>query len=165
MSFLRVSRRALVALAFLLAALPAAARAQLGGTTDIITGKVTGPTGAPIAGARVEVTSAETGTTRGKTTNDKGEYTLLFPDGGGQYTVTVRFVGMSPRQVPLVRRADEDRLVANVQMSAAATQLATVQVQGRPQAPREDNRPTPGSTARQLTGEQLQRLPIDASDV
>ena len=167
MSFMRLPRRAALALALLLTALgalPASARAQLGGTTDIITGKVTGPTGQPLAGARVEVTSVETGTTRGKTTNDKGEYTLLFPDGGGQYTVTVRYVGMTPRQVQLVRRADEDRLIANVSLSAAATQLATVQVQGRVQAPREDNRPTPGSTARQMTGEQLQRLPIDPSD-
>lgn len=64
-----------------------------------------------------------------------------------------------------MRQSDEDRLVASAQLSDAPTQLATVQVQANRGAPRRgDERPTPGSTARTLTGEQLARLPIDPSD-
>src|SRR5204863_218510 len=62
---------------------PRVARAQVGSTTDIITGKITSPDGKPIVGARVDATSVATGVTRSRTTNDKGQYTILFPDRGG----------------------------------------------------------------------------------
>src|SRR5437762_13148378 len=71
---------------------PRAARAQVGSTTDIITGKITSPDGKPIVGARVDATSVETGVTRSRTTNDKGQYTILFPDGGGSYRMAVRYL-------------------------------------------------------------------------
>ncbi|HEX6050494.1 MAG TPA: carboxypeptidase regulatory-like domain-containing protein, partial [Gemmatimonadaceae bacterium] len=142
---------------------PHSARAQVGGSTDIITGTVSGPDGRPLAGARVEVTSVETEITRSKTTNEKGQYTLLFPDGGGQYSVTVRFIGMQPATFTLVRQADEDRLVGDVRMTATPTQLATIVVRAQQTPPRGD-RPTPGSTERVITGDQLSRLPIDPSD-
>ena len=85
-------KRLLLAVALCLTAfgVPAIARAQVGSTTDIITGKVTGPNGEPIAGARIEVMSIETQVTRFRTTNEKGQYTLLYPDGGGSYRVTFK---------------------------------------------------------------------------
>ncbi|MHB8839367.1 MAG: carboxypeptidase-like regulatory domain-containing protein, partial [Gemmatimonadaceae bacterium] len=153
--------RTLLPLFHLLA--PALALAQVGATTDIITGSVRNAENRPVANARVEVTSVETGITRVRTTNEKGQYTLLFPDGGGQYSVTARAIGLQPATVSLVRLADEDRLVADFRLSP--TLLGTVTVSAR-QTPRSnDNQPTPGSTERALTGEQLLRLPIDASDI
>lgn len=141
------------------------AMAQVGGTTDILTGTVTGPGGTPLTGAQVQATSLETGISRTKTTNERGQYTLLFPDGGGQYTVTVRYLGMSPGRETVSRVADEDRLVANFQLTAVATQLEAVTVEAqRRRVGTQDERPTPGSTARTLSGEQLSRLPIDPSD-
>ena len=77
-------RRLLVFVATLLALVARPAAAQIGGTTDIITGTVVNAGGTPVAGAHVDVTSVETGITRTKTTNDKGQFTLLFPDGGSQ---------------------------------------------------------------------------------
>jgi len=150
-------------LALALALAPRFAAAQVGSTTDIITGTVrSAADNRPIANARVEVMSIETGTTRVRTTNEKGQYTLLFPDGGGQYRVTARAIGLSPASVSLNRLADEDRLVADFRLSP--TTLSTVTVSAR-QTPRSnDNQPTPGSTERALSGEQLLRLPIDASD-
>jgi hypothetical protein len=144
---------------------PAAAGAQVGSSTDIITGTVRGADGQPLAGARVEATSIETGISRSKTTNEKGQYTILFPDGGGQYTITVRAVGFSPSITRLARIADEDRLVSDVRLGQQATQLSTVVVRGNQAPPRGgEERPTPGSTGTQLSGQQLQRLPVDASD-
>ena len=154
--------RLAVLLAFVL---PSLAVAQVGGTTDIITGTITGPDGTPVNAAQVQVTSVETGISRVKATNEKGQYTLLFPDGGGQYTITVRRIGMAPQQANLSRLADEDRLVANFTLSAVATQLEAVVVEAeRRVQPRQDERPTPGSSGRTLSGEALARLPIDPSD-
>src|SRR5450759_1923229 len=105
-------KRTFLAVAIWIAALgaPVLASAQVGSTTEIITGKVTGPQGEPIAGARVEVMSIETQITRGRTTNEKGQYVLLFPDGGGQYRVTVKAIGFAQNVSTVLRQADEDRL-------------------------------------------------------
>ena len=155
-------RRLLSVLCLLLS--PQLAVAQVGSTTDIITGTVRNAENRPVANARIEVMSVELGTTRIRTTNDKGQYTLLFPDGGGQYSVTARAIGLQPATVTLIRYADEDRLVADFRLSPTVASLGTVVVSAR-QVPRSnENQPTPGSTERALTGEQLLRLPIDASD-
>ena len=145
--------------------LPGIAHAQVGSTTDIITGKVTAPDGQPVVGARVEVMSVELQTTRGRNTNDKGIYTLLFPDGGGQYRVTVKAIGFAPFSQTLIRQADEDRLELNAKLSKNTTTLAAFNVNARQPAPNTNDRPTPGSTERNLTAEQLYRLPIDPSDI
>lgn len=156
-------RRCLPIVLFLLLA-PGLARAQVGSTTDIITGTIRNTDNRPVANARVEVLSVELGTTRIRTTNEKGQYTLLFPDGGGQYRVTARAIGLQPATVSLNRLSDEDRLVADFRLSPTIASLGAVVVSAR-QTPRSDeNQPTPGSTERSLTGEQLMRLPIDASD-
>ncbi|MGQ0538126.1 MAG: hypothetical protein ACT4R6_04200, partial [Gemmatimonadaceae bacterium] len=88
-----------------------------------------------------------------------------FPDGGGEYRVSVRALGLAPQQVVVMRQADEDRLVADIRMAATATQIAGVTVRGRQALPRDQERPTPGSTERLLTTDQAARLPIDASDL
>ncbi|MHB1313050.1 MAG: TonB-dependent receptor [Gemmatimonadaceae bacterium] len=143
---------------------PGLAAAQVGSTTDIITGTVRNTSNRPVANARVEVTSVETGTTRIRTTNEKGQYTLLFPDGGGQYRVTARAMGLAPATVTVLRLSDEDRLVQDFRLSPTAVTIGAMVVQAR-QTPRPgDNQPTPGSTERALSGEQLMRLPVDASD-
>ena len=149
----------------LLPLLPLTAKGQIGGTTDIITGTITGPNGEPVNAAQIQVTSIETGISRVKATNEKGQYTLLFPDGGGQYQVTVRRIGLAQQQATVSRVADEDRLIANFTMAAVPTQLSAVVVEAqRRPAQRQDERPTPGSTGRTLSGEALSRLPIDSSD-
>ena len=96
---------ACVPLLCLLAILPATLRAQVGATTDIITGTVVGPDGKPINGATIEVTSVETEITRRKTTNARGQYTLLFPDGGGQYRIVVKYIGMLPVTFSVAKQA------------------------------------------------------------
>ncbi|HET7623250.1 MAG TPA: carboxypeptidase-like regulatory domain-containing protein, partial [Gemmatimonadaceae bacterium] len=68
-------------LLLLLALAPVVARAQVGSTTDILTGTVTGPDSQPLPDATVEAVSVETGISRTHTTNDKGRWTIVFPDG------------------------------------------------------------------------------------
>ncbi len=156
----RLIRCWLVSLAF-----GAPLAAQAASSTDIITGIVTNESGQPLADAVVTILSIETQVTRSTKTNARGRYTILFPDGSGQYRLTVRFIGMVPVQRTIVRQADEDRIVANVKLSSTPVQLEELRVAARrPQGP-SNQAPSPGATERNLTTDQVQRLPIDASDL
>jgi len=143
-------------------ALPAAAPAQVGSSTDIITGRVVGPDSQPLVGAKVDVVSAETQVTRSTRTNERGRYTVVFPDGGGQYRVTVSYIGLAPARIQLQRNADEDRLVADARLTLTPTQLAAVNVRGRQgQGGQRDA----GGTERGLSPMITNRLPVDAGDL
>lgn len=141
--------------------------AQVGTTTDVLTGVVKDDRGQPVAEAVIEATSLETQVTRTAKTDLRGRYTLLFPDGGGQYRLIVRAIGKTPVMRTIARLADEDRLVTNITLGTVATQLEEIVVRGRP-APRADpsgGPPTPGSTERNFNPNLTARLPIDASDL
>src|SRR5256885_17116676 len=84
------------------------AGAQVGTTTDIITGTVTGPDSQPLAGAVVTATSLETRVSRQRTTDARGRFTIVFPDGGGRYELTARYIGMAAVQVTV--RSEERRV-------------------------------------------------------
>src|SRR5947209_4490631 len=137
--------------------------AQVGTTTDIITGTVTGPDSQPLAGAVVVATSLETRVSRQRTTDLHGRFTIVFPDGGGRYELTARFIGMAPAQVSVARQADEDRIEASIRMGLFAVPLEPVTVSARSSA-RSDGA-GPGSSARSFDPERLARLPINASDL
>ena len=124
---LRLRRAALAAVLALLALTSSQSSAQVGSTTDILTGTVTNTAGAPIPGATVEAKSFDTQVTRRARTNAEGRYTILFPDGGGQYQITVKFLGMAPATMNVTHVADEDRLVTNVRLSENPTEI-----QGQP---------------------------------
>src|SRR5262249_27719152 len=134
------------------------------GTTDVITGIVTNDRGQPVAEAIVEAVSLETPISRTAKTNPSGRYTIVFPDGGGQYRLTVRAIGSTPIQRLVARQADDDRIVANVKMSASAVVLDELRVRGRRPAGDQQN-PGAGATERVITPEQAARLPLDASDL
>ena len=121
------------------------AHAQVGSTTDIVMGRVTGPDTSSVAGARVELTSSETGITRRKTTNEKGEFSILFPDGGGNYTMKVTSIGFGPYTGSVARQSDEDRLVHNVHLTRNPQVLAAVQVRANNNQGQQQDRPTAGS--------------------
>ena len=145
-------------------AVPRTAAAQVGTTTDIITGTVTGRDSQPLAGAIVRATSLETQVSRQRTTDARGRFTIVFPEGGGQYQLTVRYIGLAPARVTIARQADEDRLVANVRMDLTIVALEPVAVQAA--APlRGLERLGPGATGRDLRSEAMSRLPIAASDL
>jgi hypothetical protein len=142
------------------ACIPAMLSAQVGVTTDIITGRVTSPDGHPVPGVSIRVVSTETQIGRNATTNAEGRYTVVFPDGGGSYQVVARFVGYQPSRLNVARQADEDRLVADIQLGTSIPVLSTVTTTARRNQPRGDA----GGTGRGMTPQQLQRLPIDATD-
>ena len=151
-------------------AAPAAVSAQVGTTTDVLTGTVRDPAGKPLGGATVTVTSVETQVTRTRQTDAKGRYVIVFPEGGGRYQLSVRSIGLTPRTVLVQRQVDEDQLIANVTLgapgAAGAATLDRVVVRGQRNQRGGNDRPSPGSTERLLTPDQVLRLPIeDASDL
>ena len=150
-------------LAFGLLILPIAAGAQVGSATDIIVGRVTTADGRPLAGVRVEATAIETQITRGRATNERGQYTILFPDGGGRYQIVARYVGYSPTTLIVLRQGDEDRLVADITMSVMPAVLQTQTIVAQAEVPN-NNRPEPGALERALLAEFVARLPVDGSD-
>lgn len=158
-------RFAKLAIALFALTLPARAHAQVGSTTDILMGKVSGLDSQAVAGARIEATSVETGITRTKTTGADGRYTIIFPDGGGSYRLTVRAIGMTPVTRNIQRQGDEDRLITDFDMGRTATQLATVQVRATPRRGDPNQRPAPGDTERSLNPNLINRLPVDAGDL
>ena len=161
----RVARRvlSLIVGALVLAASPV--RAQVGSTTDLLTGVVKNPAGQPVAGATVTATSVETQVSRSRRTDDKGRYVLVFPEGGGRYQIAVKALGFEPVVQLVSRVADEDQLVTNVTMGSAAQRLDQVVVRAAPRGNQND-RPTPGATERAFTPDQVMRLPIeDQSDL
>lgn len=160
-----LTRALAVVLALALSALVTQSDAQIGSATDIVTGIVRREANTPVEGAQVEVTSLETNITRRARTNAQGRFTVLFPDGGGQYRVHVRALGLAPQEVLVTRQSDEDRLVAEIHMTATPTQIAGVTIRGRQDVARDLERPTPGSTERMMTTDQAARLPIDPSDL
>lgn len=158
-------RRLALALATAASLLPVVAGAQTGAGTEIIVGRVIDTQGNPVPNARVEATSIETQTTRGRTTNEKGQFTILFPDGSGQYRVVARAIGYAPATQVVVRQSDEDRLEVTIRLQKSTQTLDRVLVTSN-RGPLQSNadRPTPGTQERVLTGEQLYRLPVDATD-
>lgn len=150
------------------AALPTMLRAQVGASTDIITGVVRTPAGVAVENAQVEAQSTETMVTRRQRTNAQGKYTILFPDGGGTYRLTVRYIGFQPTVLTLTRNGDDDRIVRNITLGQSTAQtLARVEVRGnrRPQQGGPGGGPpTPGASERIVDGGQAARLPVDASD-
>ena len=155
----------LLMLGALSALTPARARAQVGMGTDIITGVITDEDGAAIPDATVEAFSLETQVTRRAHTDARGRFTILFTDGGGQYRMSVRVLGMTPRVQMLQRDADEDRLVWNVQLRGSPIQLEGIDVTANRGLQGGNERPTPGSLERAFTPDQLAQLPVDPTDL
>src|ERR1043166_7269176 len=163
---MKLRTAALLAL-FWLAPARSPVAAQIGSTSDVLTGIVKDSAGLPVAEAIVEATSLETGIMRTTKTDPRGRYTLLFPDGGGQYRVIVRAIGKTPIMRTIARQADEDRLMTDFTMGAPVTRLEEVVVRGRPVRPGGDGGgpPAPGTTERVFNANQVARLPLDVNDL
>jgi tetratricopeptide (TPR) repeat protein len=71
------------------------------GTEGRVAGKVVDPDGKPIQGAQVTVTGVGFNYEQVRTTNKKGQFTLLILDGTKQYTIRFEKEGFQPYEEPL----------------------------------------------------------------
>jgi hypothetical protein len=137
--------------------LPHAAAAQ----ADVLTGRVVGPEGRPLAGARVEVLSVETEIVRSGLTDSNGRYMIIFPDGGGRYVLRISFLGMADIVEAVVREAGEELLLTNVTMAAQAIALDAITVRAQAPPPGQGQA---GEQTTHLSQELLNRLPLPDLD-
>ncbi len=126
------------------------ARPAMAQQADVIRGRVTSSqTGAPIDGAVVTATTLSGGVNRSTRTDNAGRYTITFPNGSGDYFITVRAIGYVPRRFELKRLSDEDILIGDVRVAVAASALDTVVTLGRRDRPaRADSAPDIGGMDR-----------------
>lgn len=136
-----------------------------GGNVDIIIGTVKDATGKAVQGAIVKAQSLETQVTRTATTNDKGRFTIIFNDGGGQYRVDVRAIGHQPFIQNVSRQSDDDRIMLDVRLGGQAVRVQDIVTRGQVGNANAVDRPTAAELSRTVTGEQAMHLPIDASDL
>ena len=100
-----------------------------------------------------------------------GRYTIIFPNGDGDYLAKFVALGYSPKQYELKRAADEDILVANATLGSAVNQLDAVHVPApRDKANRNDVAPDIGGTEKtintsSLTADQLGDLAAMAATI
>jgi Carboxypeptidase regulatory-like domain len=137
---------------------PRISHAQAGAATDVIVGRVTdSASGKPIDQASVSATSLATGLVRSAVTSTDGRYVLVFADGGGRYVLRVRRLGYSAATMAVERRAESDRINADLPLSATAAVLERVVVLGR----LIDSAGVGGGTGRTVTQDRVNRLPLD----
>ena len=84
-----------------------------------VSGKVTGPNGAPLSGVSVTIK----GTTTGTTTNDNGDYSISVPDENS--VLVFSSVGYNAQEV-----VAGGRTTINVSMEASASQMDNIVVVG-----------------------------------
>jgi hypothetical protein len=112
-----ISRRIALLLAALLALVLGAPRVAAAQQLDVIRGQVTGDDDDPIENANVTATSVGGGVNRSARTDRNGRFTITFPGGDGDYFITVASLGYTPRRFEVRRTADQEILVADVQLS------------------------------------------------
>ncbi len=113
------------AAAFLLALVPLAGHGQT--VTGTIRGRVTEPSGSPVASATVTATNVETGVARTSLTDSDGRYRLLgLPL--GNYRIRVQAIGHGRLERTGYRLQIGEELVVDFALEAAAVEVAAVPV-------------------------------------
>lgn len=104
--------------------------------SDTIRGRITGPNGAPIAGASIHVTRAPDRTTQATTTGNDGTFSVVFSEGTGDYLVHVA----APTFEAFRKRATgvSHNLVVDAQLSPGEATLPVVVVYGSDTRPDRD---------------------------
>ena len=143
-----------------LVASAATASAQ-GGSVDIIRGRVTGPSGKPLADVTVSAQSMTDETTRTSKSGSDGRFTIVFAGGDGDYMMTFAAIGMVPKSFEVQKVNDDDAvIVANAKLEAAPAQLQAVRVNANRQRPvAGDNRPDIGGVEQSFSSA---GIPIEA---
>ena len=104
---------------------PARASAQ---AVDVIRGRIVGEDSVAIAGARVQAVSLSGNVTRRALTDNNGRFTITFPNGDGDYMMTVQAIGFSMKRFQVKRTADQEILIADARLSRTMTELEAVRV-------------------------------------
>ncbi len=119
-----------VAIAALVIALVCVARPALAQDpdVDVIRGRLVRPDSSPVVGAQVKLTAASNGVTRSTRSDAQGRFSIIFQNGGGDYTVNITAIGFAPQEFRLRREGEEEVLRVNVVMKAMAQNMDAVRI-------------------------------------
>jgi Carboxypeptidase regulatory-like domain/TonB dependent receptor len=124
--FIHARKLFLIALAFLMTGLPALAQKD----TGAITGIVTDPSGAVVAGAKISVTDVDRGTTFTTSTNSQGEY-VASPLKIGRYSVTIEKEGFQKSVLGPISVDVQERPAVNAKLRVGSVaETLTITTQG-----------------------------------
>ena len=115
-------------LAVLLSLLALAAPPALAQQVDVIRGRITGETNEPLENVAIVVTSLSGNVNRTARTDRAGRFTITFPNGDGDYMVTIAAVGYAQKRFEVKRAADEDVLLADAKLTKVGTVLDAMKV-------------------------------------
>ncbi|MBX9928674.1 MAG: TonB-dependent receptor [Gemmatimonadaceae bacterium] len=105
-----------------------ASLAAQGVTTGAIAGLVTGPDGAPLASAQVQITNATTGFSTGAITGGNGRYYIQSLEVGAGYRVVVRRIGFKPQARENLTVALSQTRREDFKMESSPVEIAAVTV-------------------------------------
>jgi hypothetical protein len=155
-----VLRRFSLLLLVVLAALAAPLSRASGQQVDVIRGRIIGTDNEPLDGVSVLVTSISGNVSRSARTDRTGRFTVTFPNGDGDYMVTLTAVGYALRRFEVKRAADEDVLLADAKLTKVGTVLDAMRVTAdRQRVSRGEVNQDVGGTERTLAN--LAALPPD----
>ena len=117
---------ALLGLAATLVVAPAAAQ----NTSSAISGRITGSDGKAIAGAKVEATHLESGSTSSVSTDEQGRYVLRGLRVGVHYTVSVSKDGKTEKREDVYLLLAQTSTI-DLRLATAQASLAAVTVSGK----------------------------------
>jgi len=117
--------------AAVLAAMAAPAALVAQGHPERVQGHVTEPSGAPIAGALVEVTRGPDRLTLSSRTDAAGAFSVRFAEGTGDYLVHVTAIGWQAYRQRVTSAGADSVLTANPRLAVDPVRLAPVQAQTR----------------------------------
>jgi hypothetical protein len=114
---------------------PAGAQAPV--HRDVVQGRATTDSGAPVAGADVIVTMAPDRISEATKTDAAGRYALVFEHGTGDYLVHVSAVGYAPVRKRVTRTGAESVLTVDARLTRGGDvqRLAAVEVEAAPTKP------------------------------
>lgn len=143
--------------AALIALVAPPARAQ---TVDVIRGRITGADNEPLEGVAIMATSISGNVNRNARTDRAGRFTITFPNGDGDYMVTVTAVGYALKRFEVKRVADEDVLLADARLTRVGTVLDALKVTAdRQRVSRNETQQDVGGTERIINN--MAALPPD----
>jgi hypothetical protein len=123
--------------------------------TNVLSGTVLDPNGAPVANAKVTITSVETKEAKTTNTNDAGrfEFALLTP---GDYSIAIEALGY--QNLAVTNFTIEAQQILNLESTIVITGVHSMGISSIAPSPRVDM-PPPGVTI--ISGDLLRRLPIN----
>src|ERR1041385_5847645 len=153
-------RRFSLLLGILLVSAATTARAQ---ESDIIRGKVTGPDSLPLENVKVTAMSIATNQSISRNTGKDGRFTIVFPNGGGDFIISYSAIGFQPQQKEVKREQDEAILIADQGLGKSPTQLQAIRVTAqRQQVDRNDDTRNGGGVGSGDRGVDLSQISIGA---